>query len=144
MSKSIVNAIFKEMGIQNVKMSTGSMNYGMPGSTKVYKEDDKMVKGIPTSSYGPITCTDIYLQKHNEIHASLMSKLTAAGIKPLVRNGQIIDGHFVVSETKKKLTTVWIRQRDFPAYTRSANLDPGYKNLYIVPTFHVEDKEDVK
>lgn len=124
MSKAIATQILKDYGLKLVKMSSGSMSH----VTKTYLDHNgKRVSGIRVSSTGPLTCTDAHLIKQAEV----MQKVKAA----LVQQFATIDDSFVVERTKRSTTFLRLHISDFPAYTRSANLDPGYRNQYIVPVF---------
>lgn len=126
-TKAEINAVLKACGNGFVKMSTGS--YG-PNTQKTYKENGKMVKGIPAASYGPMTVTDMYRVAINEKAAELQAALTKAGM--------VFDTErecMVANSGTKKEIVLFLREVWLPAYTRSANLDSGYKNIYLVPVF---------
>ena len=125
MSKAVANEILKEHGLGFVKVSTG----GMFESDKCYTNlQGKRVKGIFGAGTGPMTVTDIPRQKINEKLAKLDSVLAC-------RFRSTDDNEYIVEETSRTITKMRLSVHQFPAYTRSANLDEAYVNHYIVPFF---------
>ena len=125
MSKAVANEILKEHGLEFVKVSTGSM---MCDGKCYTNAQGKRVKGIFGASTGPMTLTDVprerLREKERQVHAVMAARFKQAE-----------DESYIVEETSRSVTKLRLSVHDFPAYTRSANLDEAYRNHYIVPFF---------
>ena len=130
MSKVVANKILKEHGLEFVKVSTGSLI----GNDKCFTDNSgKRVKGMFGASIGPMTLTNIPWDKLREKERQVHSVLAA-------RFKQDETGSYIVEETSRSVTKLRLSTQDFPAYTRSANLDDAYRNHYIVPFFEKDKK----
>ncbi len=126
-TKSSIAAVLKDQGLGFVKMSTG-ISYA--DTTKCFKDGaGKRVKGIRAASHGPMTVTDEYQKaitaKMTEVEAALLQ----------IGMEYVDEGLMVANKDAKRPLKLSLNVEWFPAYTRAANLDEGYKNIYIVPTY---------
>ena len=125
-TKTNINAVLKTFGFGNVKMSDG----GMYSEGKAYRDyNNKTVRGIAAGSHGPMTVTNAHVERFNSTFAEVSEALKAIGF---VQEG---DGTLIANRDAKKPLVLTLAKREFPAYTRSANYDEGYKNVYIVPVY---------
>jgi len=123
-TKADIAVVLKGKGLSFVKLSSGSY---MHNTSKCYTDGaGKRVRGIYAACYGPLTVTNA----HNEQTDTLMNELVAA----LKEIGMVEEDGVLVAPGKKSIRLA-LRTEWFPAYTRAANLDSGYQNIFIVPTY---------
>jgi hypothetical protein len=129
MDKNQINDILRNIGLQNVTVH--GIGYNSRGTDeKVYKVNDKMVKGIRGGSIGPMTMTTAYLD-HNKNVVTAISRefdthiVTANGIICRVK---------ISDKVTRQLTFNW---QLFPTNSAAKDLDPGYKTYWL--TLNAED-----
>ncbi|MAI07984.1 MAG: hypothetical protein CMF61_03405 [Magnetococcales bacterium] len=123
MSKAIANEIFKQHGLEFVKVTTHD------NRDKCFTNNSgKRVKGMFGAGIGPMTLTSIpwdrLRSKEQDVHSALAARFK-----------QDETGSYLVEETSRSVTKLRLSTQVFPAYTRSANMDDAYRNHYIVPFF---------
>lgn len=125
-SKSAISAVLKEQGLEFVKLSSGGSCY----DSKCYTGfNGKRVKGIYAAQFGPMTVTSAYQDHIRNKLADVEGALLKLGMEYLH------EGVMVANKDAKRPLKLSLRTEYFPAYMRSANLDDGYKNIFIVPEY---------
>jgi len=128
MSKASVNAILKEAGLGFVKMDLDTMGYE---SKCVKGHDGKRINGIHLSSHSPMdvtsTTSDRVRNKIHEVHDKL-------------RHLAKVNDSYVVEETARTKTTLYLATERHRSYARSVGYDEGYQSSYLVPYFTKEKK----
>ncbi len=128
MSKASVNAILKEAGLGFVKMDLDTMGYE---SKCVKGHDGKRINGIHLSSHSPMDVTSVagdrVRSKTNEVHNKL-------------RHLTQVNDSYVVEETARTRTTLYLATERHRSYARSVGYDEGYQSSYLVPYFTKEKK----
>jgi len=127
-TKTEVNAILKEAGLGFVKMDADACGF----DTKCVKDHDgKRIKGIHLSSHSPMDVTsaasDRVRNRTNEVHNRL------SHLKQ-------VNGSYVVEETARTITTLYLATERHRSYARSVGYDNGYQSSYLVPYFTKEKK----
>lgn len=121
-TKAAVNAIIKEFNPQFVKVSNGDY-YSSP---KCYTGlDGKRVKGIPSGSVGPMTVTNVAVEKGEEIISRIKQRLSQIGLRQCELNPGVMVGG------KNDKLRLLISLDNFPQYTRDAGYDEMYRNLFV-------------
>lgn len=129
MSKVQVNKILKEQGLSFIKISDGS---SMHCAEKCMTDHEgKRMKGIYLSSHSPMDVTSASSDRITTTKNKVLSKL---------QHLNKIDGRYVVEETAKTITYLYLATERHRTYSWKANLDDGYQTSYLVPYFTKEKK----
>lgn len=135
MSKVEANKILKEHGLAAVKKIVPGGGYGSMAKTRVIKDsDNKQIKGICIAQHSPMDCTSVKRERADSSFNALVHDLAGKFSKvPSQYEGSIVQ--FIVKETKKKRTVLYLDRTCYNAYSMQMNMDPGYQNEYIVPRY---------
>lgn len=128
MSKTQVNAILKEAGLAFIKISDGSM---YESGKCMVDHAGKRMKGIYLSSHSPMDVTSAASERIAANKQAVFNKL---------QHLKTDAGRYVVAETSKTITYLYLATERLRTYSRKANLDEGYQTSYLVPYFTKEKK----
>jgi len=125
-TKSQINTVLDSHGHATIKM-TDRMPTGIVKQTPVKNMDGKMVKGIVTGSTGPMTVTNVHMQKHDEIKNKIHASLVNLGMVHYPVADEYVANEGSKSEIRMKLTSAEFPQRSV--------VNDEYRQHAIVPTF---------
>ena len=125
-TKSKINAILKDLGLGYIRINNGSMN-GICFTPKV--------KGILTSSIGPMTLSSAHTERNMKISQDVKSRLRNE-LYPMegylgIQEKSGGDFQLSVQLTPKKVEVYEFIFMLFPTYTPNMNYDPSYRNYYL-------------
>jgi hypothetical protein len=129
MTKAKINAILKEQGLGFIKISDGSSMHC--GEKCMTDHDGKRMKGIYLSSHSPMDVTSAASDRIRETTNKVLNKL---------QHLNKVDGRYVVEETSRTITYLYLATERHRTYSWKANLDEGYQTSYLVPYFTKEKK----
>lgn len=129
MTKTAVNAILKEQGLEFIKISDGSSMHD--ASRCMTDGDNKRMKGIYLSSHSPMDVTSA---------ASDRITKTVNEVRNKLHHLSKVNERYVVEETAKTITYLYLATERHRTYSWKANLDDGYQTSYLVPYFTKEKK----
>lgn len=121
-TKPQVNQVFKDFGLETVKISTGRQ-----GGSISYKPTGSIIKGIQAGGSGPMDTGN----GDGGTRESLSRVLRALRELGLVQEGS--DKEVLTANPgTKKAFTVRVSTQQYPRYTRSAGYDSSYTNTWII------------
>ena len=129
MSKAKVNAILKEHGLEFIKISDGSSMHCE--SKCMVDHDNKRMKGIYLSSHSPMDCTSAATDRIRQ---------TVNAVRNSLHHLNKVNERYVVEETSRTITYLYLATERHRTYSWKANLDEGYQTSYLVPYFTKEKK----
>lgn len=121
-----IKKALKTVGLANVFMRT---EFGYDKKVWRNPTDNKTVQGILGGSMGPITCTDAHIIHNREKEAKVKEKLVALGSIVEDDPSGAFEAAFVLDNGKTLTLRFWWSK--YPTYTRSSNLDSGYKSFWL-------------
>lgn len=130
MSKAVANKILKEQGLAFIKIKQGSGSFAE--SKCMVDHNDKRMKGIYLWSHSPMDVTSVGSDKVRQTEQEIRSMLDGKFRK--------INERWVVEETSRTITFLYLALERLRTYSWKANLDDGYQTSYLVPYFTKEKK----
>jgi len=132
-TKTIVNKALKEAGLEFIKIKDGSSSFSDSKCMTDY--DGKRMKGIYCTSHSPMDVTSAASDCVREVAQSVHSKMVALLGKP---EGD--SSRYIVAETSRSITYLYLATERHRTYSWKANLDDGYQTTYLVPYITTEKK----
>jgi hypothetical protein len=128
MNKPEITKHLKALGATNV----GIIKNKFCSTTSFKGADGKTMLGFKGGSIGPLTVTNAYQEKNDEVESMVRLEFLKLG---LVRDHLISDFMFIANEGTKKEFKVNLSWQLIPTYSISLGLDRDYMTYWLTFSF---------